>query len=66
MFPMPDTVYPNGQVQPGSYGCSVRVWLVGQALAGICANPELATWDANTIGKEAVHQADATIKALGL
>lgn len=37
-FPINDTVYPNGQVQPGYNGMSLRDWLAGQALAGQLAH----------------------------
>jgi len=42
---------------------SVRTWLAGQALAGLCA------WNgdkAENLGGRAVKLADATIKELGL
>ncbi len=37
-FPMPDTVYPSGQVQTGCYGMSLRDWFAGQAVSGILAS----------------------------
>ncbi len=37
-FPVPDTYHPNGQVQYGSSGMSLRDWFAGQALCGIMAS----------------------------
>lgn len=34
-FPIPDSHYPNGQVQYGSNGMSLRDWFAGQALSGM-------------------------------
>ena len=37
-FPVQDTVYPNGQVQNGTYGMTLLDWYAGQALAGLMAS----------------------------
>ena len=42
-FPSPDTYHPNGQVEYGAPGMSLRDWFAGQALAGLLA-------DSNTSG----------------
>ena len=34
-FPVPDSHYPNGQVQYGSNGMPLRDWFAGQALVGL-------------------------------
>jgi hypothetical protein len=31
-FPVPDTIYPNGQVQYGHNGMTLRDWFAGQSL----------------------------------
>jgi hypothetical protein len=38
-FPVPDTYHPNGQVQYGSCGMSLRDYFAGQAMQGFCADP---------------------------
>jgi hypothetical protein len=38
-FPVADTIYPNGQMQYGFNGMSLRDYFAGQALAGILACP---------------------------
>lgn len=38
-FPVPDVTHPNGQIQWGANGMSLRAWLAGQALSGMLANP---------------------------
>jgi hypothetical protein len=40
-FPIADVPYPNGNVQPGWNGMTLRDWFAGQALAGLCANPSI-------------------------
>lgn len=37
-FPVPNEYYPNGQIQYGFNGMSLRDWFAGQALAGLCAS----------------------------
>lgn len=44
-------------------GMTLRAWLTGQALAGLCANPE--TWASEGIGRWAVEAADAAMDKLG-
>jgi hypothetical protein len=39
-FPSGDAVYPNGQIQYGHYGMSLRDWFAGQALAVLLADPK--------------------------
>ena len=34
-FPIPDVPYPNGNVQHGWNGMSLRDWFAGQALTGV-------------------------------
>ena len=34
-FPIPDTYYPNGQIQFGANGMTLLDWFAGQALAGL-------------------------------
>lgn len=34
-FPVPDTHHPDGQIQYGANGMSLRDWFAGQALAGM-------------------------------
>ena len=43
-FPVPDYITPNGQVQPGSNGMSLRAYLAGQAMQAMLANPRLVDW----------------------
>jgi hypothetical protein len=37
-FPIADVPYPNGNVQHGWNGMSLRDWFAGQALAGLLAH----------------------------
>ena len=37
-FPVPDYIAPNGQVQPGPVGMSLRDWFAGMALQGELAS----------------------------
>lgn len=42
-FPVPDTYHPNGQVQFGSSGMSLRDWLAGEAMKGLLvSDPDLS------------------------
>ena len=63
-FPRPrDT--DTGAFDPGSEGMSVRVWLAGQALAGLCANPETNQHAAyRQVADDAVAFADVTLARL--
>ena len=62
-FPVPDTCYPNGEIQYGSHGMTLRQWYAGMALQGLIAagfgNPD------GTAAVQAVAQADALIAAEG-
>jgi hypothetical protein len=40
-FPLPASIMPNGHYQWHEYGMSLRQWFEGQAISGLCANPEL-------------------------
>jgi hypothetical protein len=51
------TVYPSEEP-----GMTVRTWLIGQALAGLCANPD--SGKASSIASEAVAVADAVMALL--
>lgn len=57
-FPSGDAVYPDGQIQYGHYGMSLRDWFAGQALAGIMANPNNSRNSYSSIAKLAYEQAD--------
>ena len=39
-FPTPDVYHPNGQVQYGSNGMTLRDWFAGQALVALLGNNE--------------------------
>ena len=60
--------YDDGRTEhqyPGSPGMSLRDWLVGQALAGLCANQ--ASYEEDTIedrARLAIVQADETLKLI--
>lgn len=61
-FPMPDTVYPNGQVQAGSPGMTLRAWLAGKALSGYCvSNPNE---NSDKVAQVCVEDADALFAEL--
>ena len=54
-FPSPDTVHPNGQVQYGTFGMTLRDWFAGQALvAVIAAESHQARLDANRCHEDQV------------
>lgn len=38
-FPTAPTIYESGEVIKGTDGMSLRDWFAGQALCGICSNP---------------------------
>jgi hypothetical protein len=59
-FPIADVPYPNGNVQHGWNGMSLRDWFAGQALAGMLANHDSWTGDH---GVMAYHHADAMLRA---
>ncbi len=74
-FPVADTHYPNGQIQYGCNGMSLRDWFAGQALAGLCARDlkiggmgvehidSAYVVGAQLRGVEAYRQADSALKA---
>ncbi len=49
-FPVPATVLPSGQVQPGSDGMSIRVWLAGQAISSVLRDEETVIKIKNQMG----------------
>ena len=61
-FPVSDTHHPDGQIQYGTNGMSLRDWFAGQALAGLMASP-----NGPRLVKEAVdasyHAADTMLRA---
>ena len=59
--------YEDGHVEhqyPGSSGMTLRQWYIGQALAGICANPNRSHWKANGAAAEAIKIADSIMQIL--
>lgn len=48
----------------GETGLSERRYYIGQALAGLCANPELTKNKAELIGELSIYQADAVMALL--
>lgn len=54
-------VFNHGEVEYP--GMSLRDWLAGQALAGICASGPTSEWTDWRIAKDAYNLADAMIKA---
>ena len=61
-FPIADVPYPNGNVQHGWNGMSLRDWFAGQALAGILAHPETND-DIETAAVFSYAYADAMLRA---
>ena len=60
-FPIPDVPYPNGNVQHGWNGMTLRDWFAGQALVGLVGRAE--TNDGLAIAKDAYVIADAMLRA---
>jgi hypothetical protein len=60
-FPFPSTKTPEGYVQPGWYGMTLRDWFAGQALAGLTADPDMPTF--HKCAEIAYACADAMLKA---
>jgi len=55
-FPVPSDAWDNG--------LSERRYYIGQALMGICANPNRSHWKANGAAAEAIKIADAVMQLL--
>lgn len=60
-FPVADSVYPNGQIQYGFTGMTLRDWFAGQALAGLLANATLGSEPAGEIARWSYETADAML-----
>lgn len=65
-FPNQPCVYPNGQVQEGTFGLTKREYIATQIVAGICASSR--TWpsasDSEYLAVTAVAVADALLAEL--
>lgn len=62
-FPIPDTTYPNGQVQYGSNGMTLRDFFAAMQLAGACANPMYQGEVTQELSDAAFRHADAMLRA---
>lgn len=63
----PSTIDIEGRVNNRNVHCkglSKREYFIGQALAGLCANPDSTNMTEKTIGSLAITQADALIELL--
>ena len=60
-FPVPDTYHPNGQIEYGATGMSLRDWFAGQALAALLS--ESGRYDSTGAALDAYCFADAMISA---
>lgn len=71
-FPVADTHHPDGQIQYGTNGMSIRAWFAGKALVGVLASlgplkhdPKLSQSDLDKLVAEScVRIADAMLRAL--
>ena len=65
-FPSPPvgTGDPRDGMTTGHAGLSERRYYIGQALMGICANPNRSHWKANGAAAEAIKIADAVMSLL--
>jgi hypothetical protein len=65
-FPSPPvgTGDPRDGMTSGYLGMTLREWYIGQALMGICANPNRSHWKANGAAAEAIKVADAVMQLL--
>jgi len=60
-FPQPDLQFPNGEVQYGSPGMTLRDYFAAAALQGLLADGGGSSWEADA--KNAYQAADAMLKA---
>ena len=60
---MRDTYHPNGQVEYGATGMSLRDWFAGQALAGLMAGYQSGPMGIDTCAQVAIDTADAMLRA---
>ena len=51
-------------VEQDANGMSLRAWLAGQALAGMCSNPQFNTFHASLLAATALRCADAVLVEL--
>lgn len=60
-FPCPGVILPGNDGHPyqqgANDGMTYRQWLVGQALQGLCANPELVTRHSASISQTVLNMA---------
>ncbi len=59
-FPIPDAHFPNGEIQFGCNGMTLRDWFAGQALAGMLSR---GGWEAEGASIDAFMYADAMLAA---
>ena len=64
-FPVPDVYHPNGQVEFGTRGMSLRDWFAGQALIAIPHIGCGSDLEPEQIAHDAYKIADAMLKARG-
>ena len=62
-FPVPDTHHPDGQIQYGANGMSLRDWFAGQALAGLMAGYQSGPMGIYACAQVAIETADAMLRA---
>lgn len=62
-FPVASTIYPNGQVQFGTTGMSLRAYIATAALQGMLASPKCCQ-DMQAVTECALERADALIAEL--
>jgi len=63
VYPIPSTVTPEGYVQPGWYGMTLRDWFAGQALAGMLAKYGIEDSSVETMTEDCYLHADAMLQA---
>jgi hypothetical protein len=64
-FPSADSQHPNGDVEYGKPGMTLRDWFAGQALAGYFANAHTPHQNATDCADYMYRVADAMLKARG-